>query len=85
MCARSQTTGHRAIHGLAKSRVAIPETLSPDDTVEDAAGSMRAMTVRRLPVVEEGRAVRIFSIRAVAVARDNDSALADISRAEPNK
>ena len=62
-----------------------PETLSPDDTVEDAVRIMRERAVRRLPVVEDGRPVGIVSIGDLAVERDTDSALADISGAEPNK
>jgi len=58
--------------------------LSPDDTVEDAIGKMREMAIRRLPVVDDGRPVGIVSLGDLAVARDPDSALADISAASPN-
>jgi CBS domain-containing protein len=60
-------------------------TLSPDDTVADAVRIMRSRAVRRVPVVEDGRPVGIVSIGDLAVERDTDSALADISAAEPNE
>lgn len=59
-------------------------SLSPDDTVESAVRLMRERAVRRLPVVEGGRAVGIVSIGDLAVDRDPDSALADISAARGN-
>jgi CBS domain-containing protein len=59
-------------------------TLSPDDDVSKAVEMMRSRAVRRLPVVEKGRPVGIVSIGDLAVDRDPDSALADISAAEPN-
>jgi CBS domain-containing protein len=61
-----------------------PETLSPEDTIEDAIRTMRDKAIRRLPVVEQGRPIGIVSIGDLAVARDSDSALADISAAEPD-
>jgi CBS domain-containing protein len=60
------------------------ETLSPDDSIDDAVAKVRAADVRRLPVVEDGRAVGIVSLGDLAVERDSDSALADISAATPN-
>jgi len=61
-----------------------PETLRPDDTVEDAVRIMREKAVRRIPVVENGRPIGIVSIGDLAVETDTDSALADISVAEPD-
>src|SRR3954465_15868511 len=61
-----------------------PETLRPDDTVEDAIRIMRDKAVRRLPIVEDGRPIGIVSIGDLAVERDTDSALADISASEPD-
>lgn len=58
--------------------------LSLLDSVEDAIGMMREMAIRRLPVVDDGRAVGIVSLGDLAVAKDPDSALADISAASPN-
>lgn len=59
--------------------------LSPDDEVEDAVKLMREHSVRRIPVVEDGKPVGIVSIGDLAVSRDEQSALADISAAPPNK
>jgi CBS domain-containing protein len=59
-------------------------TLSPDDTLADAVTVMREHAIRRIPVVEDSAAVGILSIGDLAVARDPESALADISAAEPN-
>jgi CBS domain-containing protein len=59
-------------------------TLSPDDPVGAAVQRMRELAVRRLPVVEQGRPVGIVALGDLAVDRDPDSALADISASEPN-
>jgi CBS domain-containing protein len=59
-------------------------TLSPSDTVKEAVRLMREKAVRRLPVVDGGRAVGIVSIGDLAIERDSHSALADISAAAPN-
>ena len=40
--------------------------------------------MRRLPVVEDGKPVGIVSLGDLAIERDEDSALADISAAAPN-
>jgi CBS domain-containing protein len=45
---------------------------------------MREKAVRRLPVVEKGKVVGIVSLGDLALDRDPDSALADISAAPPN-
>lgn len=60
-------------------------TLNPDQAVGDAVRIMREKAIRRLPVVEDGKPVGIVSIGDLAVERDSESALADISAAEPNK
>ncbi|MFF9087484.1 CBS domain-containing protein [Streptomyces sp. NPDC014991] len=60
-------------------------SLSPDDDVSRAVELMREHAVRRLPVVEDGRPVGIVSLGDLAVERDTDSALADISATEPNE
>ena len=57
-------------------------TLSPDDSVEDAIELVRKHNVRRVPVIEGAKPVGIVSIGDLALERDEDSALADIS-AEP--
>lgn len=57
--------------------------LAPDDDVDKAVATMRERAVRRLPVVDKGRPVGIVSIGDLAMERDSDSALADISGAPP--
>jgi CBS domain-containing protein len=60
-------------------------TVTPEQPVEEAVRLMRRHALRRLPVVEEGRTVGMVSIGDLALERDPDSALADISAAEPNR
>ena len=45
---------------------------------------MREHAVRRLPVVEVGRPVGIVSMGDLAVERDPDSALSEVTLARPN-
>jgi CBS domain-containing protein len=59
--------------------------VAPDDPVERAIKLMRERAVRRLPVVEGGKPVGIVSIGDLAVERDADSVLADISEEPPNR
>ena len=60
------------------------QTLSPDDSVEDAIKLVRDKNVRRVPVVEGAKPVGIVSIGDLAMERDEDSALADISSEPAN-
>jgi CBS domain-containing protein len=59
-------------------------TLTPDQDVEDAIRLMREWDVRRVVVVQDGRPVGILSIGDLAIERDPDSLLADISGEPPN-
>ena len=59
--------------------------LAPADTVHDAVRLMRAKNVRRLPVVEGGKAVGIISLGDISVATAPSSILADISSASPDR
>lgn len=59
-------------------------TISPDEDEEAAARMMREHAVRRLPVVEDGRVVGAISIGDLAMERDPDSALADITASPGN-
>ncbi|GAA2249361.1 oxidoreductase [Streptomyces ruber] len=61
-----------------------PVVVGPDDAVSAAVGLMRDHAVRRLPVVEDGHPVGMVSLGDLALAEDPASALADISRAEPD-
>jgi CBS domain-containing protein len=58
--------------------------VSPDDPVGRAVQLMRERAIRRLPAVERNKVVGIVSIGDLALDRDPDSALADISAAPPN-
>jgi CBS domain-containing protein len=60
--------------------------VAPTDDLDDAVKIMRSRAVRRLPVVEDDRAVGIVSLGDLALEPDGDtaSALADISAAPPN-
>jgi CBS domain-containing protein len=58
--------------------------LSPDEPIDRAVQVMREKAVRRLPVVEGDRPVGIVSIGDLAIQRDSESALADISASSPN-
>jgi CBS domain-containing protein len=58
--------------------------LTVDQSVEDAIRLVREQHVRRIPVVQDGRPAGIVSIGDLAIERDTDSALADISAAPPN-
>lgn len=60
------------------------DALGPDDDVDRAVQLMRDRHVRRIPVVDGDRPVGIVSIGDLALARDEKSALADISGAPAN-
>jgi len=59
-------------------------TLSPEDSVDRAVEALRQSHVRRLPVVDGREVIGIVSIGDLALARDERSALAEISNAAPN-
>jgi CBS domain-containing protein len=60
-------------------------SLAPTDSVHDAARLMRSRDIRRLPVVENGRAVGIVSLGDISVETAPSSLLADISTASPDR
>ena len=57
--------------------------VAPDDPVDRAIQVMREQAIRRVPVVQEGKPIGILSIGDLAIERDPDSALADISADPP--
>ncbi|MEN5072192.1 CBS domain-containing protein [Isoptericola cucumis] len=59
--------------------------VGPGDPVEVAVHVMRDAAVRRVPVLDGDVLVGIVSIGDLAVERDPESALADISDAPPNR
>jgi CBS domain-containing protein len=82
----------RAVAESAPPDSPVGQVVSPDliavgadDEADDAARVMQEHAVRRLPVMDDGRIVGIVSIGDLAVSRGEDSALADISAAEPNE
>ena len=68
------------------SEVCSPDliTVRPDDDAGMAVQRMRERSVRRVPVVDDGRPVGVLSIGDMAIERDERSALADISAQAPN-
>jgi CBS domain-containing protein len=60
-------------------------TVRPDDSIDTAVALMRERALRRLPVVEDGQPVGIVTLGDVAVARDPQSVLAEVSSAPPNR
>ena len=60
-------------------------TLAPEDALDAAVETMRRHGIRRVPVVKTGKIVGIISLGDLAVRRDPDSALGQISSAPPNR
>ena len=61
-----------------------PTTLTVDQTVEDAIRLVREHNVRRIVVLQDGRAAGVVSLGDLAIERDTDSALADIASEPAN-
>ncbi|HLU52737.1 MAG TPA: CBS domain-containing protein [Acidimicrobiia bacterium] len=59
-------------------------SVAPDDPVGTAVSLMADQAIRRLPVVEDDSLVGVVSIGDLAIERDPESALAEISQAPPN-
>ncbi|MER6402334.1 CBS domain-containing protein [Streptomyces viridosporus] len=59
-------------------------TVGPDDDLDRVARLMREHAVRRVPVVDGGHPVGIVALGDLAMERDPQSALGDISVARPN-
>lgn len=60
-------------------------TARPDEEVDNVIAKMREHAIRRIPVVDNGEAVGMFSLGDAAMERDPRSALADISAAQGNR
>jgi CBS domain-containing protein len=75
--AESTTVGDIATTGI--------QAIDPEASVDDALRMMREHDIRRLPVVKNGRPVGIVSLGDLAVEREPDSTLADISAAAPDQ
>ncbi|MEU1685796.1 CBS domain-containing protein [Micromonospora sp. NPDC005707] len=59
-------------------------TVSQYDDAVAAADLMRTYGVRRLPVTEDGRLIGLVSMGDLAVEREPQSVLADVSADDPN-
>jgi CBS domain-containing protein len=73
---RTATLEEIVTHGLLAA--------SPDDDLASVVEVMRAGGVRRLPVLDGERLVGVVSLGDLAIEKDEQSALADISSQEPN-
>ncbi|OBH16166.1 CBS domain-containing protein [Mycolicibacter terrae] len=60
-------------------------SVRPDSSLEEAVELMRRKAVRRLPVIDGDQLAGVLSIGDLALERDEKSALADISAAQPNR
>ncbi len=60
-------------------------TVEPDESVDKVIELMREKAVRRIPVVDEGKPVGILSLGDLAMKKDKDSVLSDISEAPPQR
>jgi len=61
-----------------------PVSLGPDDAIAKAAKLMSERAIRRLPIVDNGSLVGIVSLGDLALDRDPNSVLGEISEAPPN-
>ena len=59
-------------------------TVGPDDAVEDAIRVMREHAIRRVLVMDGERMAGVVSLGDLAMERDPNSVLADVSDAPPN-
>lgn len=59
-------------------------TVTPQTSLDEAIELIRSRSVRRLPVLERGRPVGVVSLGDLAMERDPNSAVADISAAPGN-
>ena len=59
-------------------------TVAPDDSIDRAAELMRERAVRRLPVTEDARPIGIVSLADLAIEREDDGPLPEISAASSN-
>ncbi len=59
-------------------------SVSPDQTSDDAVRLMREKSIRRLPVIENGKVVGIISLGDLAIEKDPRSVLGQVSAAAGN-
>jgi CBS domain-containing protein len=58
--------------------------LEATESIENAIKLMRSKAIRRIPVMENGECVGVVSLGDLAIERDPESALGDISAAPAN-
>jgi CBS domain-containing protein len=80
--ANGQVPSHVKIGDICSKEL---HSVEPSATAEEAIQLMREKAIRRIPVIERGRPVGIVSIGDLAMERDRESALGDISAAPPNQ
>jgi CBS domain-containing protein len=80
--AEGRDADSRSVSDICTSGI---QAIEPDASVDDALRMMREEDIRRLPVVKNGRPVGIISLGDLAVEREPDSTLADISAAAPDQ
>jgi CBS domain-containing protein len=78
----ARTPGSRVLAEFCSENL---ECLSPDDEIGDAVRLMVEKAIRRVPIVEDGLPVGILSLGDLAMKRDRDSALGQISAAPPQR
>jgi CBS domain-containing protein len=60
-------------------------SISPEDYVDDAMQTMKNESIRRLPVVENGKVIGVISLGDVVLQEEPETVAADISAAPPNR
>lgn len=58
--------------------------VNADDDTTEAERVIRDNAVRRLPVIEDGQIAGMVSLSDLAIEKDDQSPLTDVSKAEPN-
>lgn len=70
-----------SIHEICSHELA---TVTPDTLLDEALAVLRGKAIRRLPVVEGDKVVGVIALGDLAVDRDPESVLGQISRAPAN-
>ena len=80
-CLADGATAHEPIGHACSTDIA---SVSTECSIDDAVRLMTERSLRRLPVVDNGRAVGIVTLGDLAIERDPHSALGSISAAASN-
>lgn len=79
--AEGNDPGSMVVRDVCNHRI---ESVRSGDPVGKAVSVMRERAIRRLPVIDDGNLVGIVTLGDLAMERDPESALANISEAPPN-